>query len=298
MKSFRTICLCCACFRALAGVGSLHAGTIRHDRDDGLYTALAWQAEYACVGAVGRKTASGSKGVASGVLIAGQWVLTAAHVVQDSALTEVSVTFGATAYQADDWIVHSDWNGDAGHGYDLALIHLSDPVAGIEAARLTGDLVGVGEIATVVGFGETGTGLTGSVLPRGTKRAGQNLIDSTADSIGLPESIFLADFDNPTPPGSGALDLEYMLAPGDSGGGWFLERNGQTVLVGISSFIFARDGNADSDYGDSMAATRVADYLSWIEDHGVPVPEPTSLSLLVGLWVPVAVARRRRRRGC
>ena len=56
--------------------------------------------------------------------------------------------------------------------------------------------------------------------------------------------------------------LEFMICPGDSGGGLFIDNK----LAGINSFIYAKDGNANANYNDSGCCTRISVYTDWIED--------------------------------
>jgi Trypsin len=111
----------------------------------------------------------------------------------------------------------------------------------------------IGRTATVVGFGRTGFGTTGAnVNSGGIKFAAQNVIDAYGDNRGMPirasNAILMTDFDNPVTTltnrtGSGALLYEGLTAPGDSGGGLFINN----VLAGITSYGTALyDGNINS----------------------------------------------------
>jgi hypothetical protein len=152
-------------------------------------------------------------------------------------------------------------------------VKLSSPVSGITpATRYTGasELTAKG---TAVGYGVTGTGLTGAGdIVDGLKRAGNNVIDVfyQRNRKSLP-LIFLSDFDNPHNPldsryGSAIpLALEYLIAPGDSGGGVFAEIGGQMVLLGVNSFVGSFDGSSNSDYGDISGHIRVSAFNSWID---------------------------------
>ena len=65
-------------------------------------------------------------------------------------------------------------------------------------------------------------------------------------------------------------DLEYCAAPGDSGGGWFINKNGQYILAGVTSFLAQNPINLnypDSRYYDVFSATRVSSYLNWIGQY-------------------------------
>jgi hypothetical protein len=93
--------------------------------------------------------------------------------------------------------------------------------------------------------------------------------------------------------------MEYMIAPGDSGGGLFITENNQTFLVGIASFRWGiLDGMADSTYGDVAGFTSVTSQLDWISSI-TGVPEPSS-QWLVGLalagWGFLRGSRSRRTR--
>ena len=127
----------------------------------------------------------------------------------------------------------------------------------------------MGQVGTSVGFGITGTGLTGSDTFTLQKRAGQNVIDAFVGK-GRRRTI-VADFDNPLNPGdssfgsSDPLSLEYLIAPGDSGGGLFINVDGIDLLAGVHSFGAAFDGLADSDYGDISGDSLVTPFNSWID---------------------------------
>jgi len=72
--------------------------------------------------------------------------------------------------------------------------------------------------------------------------------------------------------------LGVLGAPGDSGGGWFVEDNGEYYLTGISSFA-----TLTTQYGNSTYATILQPELDWIAATiaSRQVPEPASLLLLL-----------------
>lgn len=246
------------------------AGTIRHDRDPALYLNKGALSEYSSVGQIDG-TASMFSFAASGTLISDEWVLTAGHVV-DQALS-LTFNIGGNSYSAAKWVAYPKWSGDLLSGYDIGLIQLSSPVLGITpAVRYTGadELVAVG---TAVGYGTTGTGLTGATTFDGLKRGGDNVIDAFySRSPKKTPRILLSDFDNPIDLSDNAygsanpLDLEYLIAPGDSGGGLFIDLGEGTVLAGVHSFGASFDGNTDSDYGDISGHTRVSSFNGWIDN--------------------------------
>src|SRR6185436_3328686 len=105
---------------------TLVASTVRHDRNQSDY--LSAGDFFTSVGRVDGfgtdpKTGQSFNYIASGTLIATDWVLTAAHVV-DIAQT-LSFTVNGTLYTADSWAANPNWTGDLTAGYDLGLFHLT-----------------------------------------------------------------------------------------------------------------------------------------------------------------------------
>lgn len=262
----------CAGAQALAGV-------IRHDRDDQQYRDLGNLPEYQAVGQV-RADVNGASRLCSGTLIAPDWVLTAGHCLSNTTAEGVFYQqLGQTLY-ASQIIVHPQFTGVPSGGSDLGLVRLASPSELFTPAQRMRDLIPLGATATIVGFGLTGDGHTGSVMgTQGVKRAGQNVVNvnglrvesETGDLF--PESVLFADFDNPDDAGDSAwgsstpLDLEYQTAPGDSGGGWFVHHGGAERLYAVHSFGLAFDGANDNDYGDASAGTRVTRFNSWIDQQ-------------------------------
>ncbi len=317
MKLYSLLAVC------FVGIATLaQAGAIRHDRDDSLYLSLAASPGYSTVGQfIGTTTSSSYYG--SGTLIAPNWILTAGHVVDQA--TSLSFNIGGASYTASNWVSHPSWNGDLSTGYDIGLVQLSSSIAGITPAARYTNSNEIGALATSVGFGKTGTGLTGAIAFDGKKRAGQNVVDKFYSSQN--NRILLSDFDNPTNAADNAFgssiagNLEYLIAPGDSGGGLFVDFGQGPLLAGVHSFGSAIDGLVDSDYGDRSGHTRVSVFNSWIDsmlgigggtsgsgganrggkkkfsgEFGGPiagVPEPSSLMLLL---VGVGAMRLNRRR--
>jgi hypothetical protein len=301
---------------------ALLAGVIRDDRADSLYTGLGNDARYASVGQILGSTADYNFS-ASGVLIANNWVLTAAHVVDQA--TSLSFVLDGTTYTPESWFAHGQWDGNLGKGYDIGLIKFAPTLdTGIApAARYTGSKE-LGKVGTFVGYGMTGTGLTGAVTFDGQKRAGVNTIDGWYRTAGKTPRIFGADFDNPSSTSnvigsSTALGLEYLISFGDSGGGVFIDVGGAAMLAGINSFGIDQNGDgAWSDYGDLTGHTRVSAFNSWIDsflnggtgsggggggggkkgkrsfDYAANVPEPATIVLL-GLTLAAVCGRRARR---
>src|SRR5690606_30180736 len=116
--------------------------------------------------------------------------LTAAHVVDwpdmdgnpnNNALGYVKIA-GQTRPAAEVIVPTSDginpgWNGDIGQGFDIALVRFDEPITNVTPAKIYTGFQELGKVVTMVGYGQTGTGKTGSTGASGVKRAGQNVID-------------------------------------------------------------------------------------------------------------------------
>ena len=244
------------------------AGTIRHDRPDSNYTSLA--ASYPAVGAL-----TWSSQICSATLIEENWILTAGHCLDAVGLSASDWTFdlsdsGGGVHIGAERVLNPGWTGALTDGTDIALLRLATSELTVTPATLNTNTSEVGNTATHVGYGVTGNGVTGITAPAGTKRAGQNIVDLDGSSVsGYSSDIIFEDFDSGSAgdnwSGTAAqLDLEYLIAGGDSGGAVFMNFGAGEVVAGVHSFIASVDGNLDADYGDIAGSTRVSSYASWV----------------------------------
>lgn len=216
-------------------------------------------------------------GVGHGVLIAPQWVVTAAHVIQGK-VSEVTIAGRARLVEyvvihpgyrstPQDMISRALASNDASEvmaflaaNHDIALVRLAQPVSDVAPAALYTGHSEMGKVVQFLGKGATGTGLTG-VVPgspqRGTLRRAFNRISAAEDRW------ITYNFDR----GRGGHKLEGNSGSGDSGGPVLIKQNGKLLLAGLTSW---QTGNPDlsvpsSRYGQGTVSVRLSYYADWIE---------------------------------
>lgn len=268
----------------------------------------------------------------SGSLISSRAVLTGRHCTDGLSAGNWSVFFasegqisgyGVTAVSslaADPVEPDNFFNGT-----DLAVLTLATEVTNITPFEILGDPT-VGETVTMLGWGVTGTGTNGAAdSADGFRRMAQNEIEVIAAGYdGNP--LLYADFDKEDGTentletvlgfvsSEEGIDLEGLIANGDSGGPLLYLRDGAWVLGGIATGISAFDNAADSDYGDiavwtgigSGAARRLLSdagaefYTTSVAGVPAPVFLPTPVfslaSALLGLGLLRHWSRRKQAR--
>lgn len=246
---------------------------------------------------VGRLTINGNTH-GSGVLIDSRWVLTAAHLSVDT--NGFDFANGDGLHTVDQFIRHPDWSGTVTDGNDLALARLSEPITNVSPSDWYTGSDELGKIGVSVGFGRTGTGLTGDTQGAGTKRASNSLIEQITQSPPPQEPNPIADtleysFYSPDEDPDDVLALEGAAGRGDSGGPIMMDFGDGYLIVGIHSFLWTEGAENVGFYGDTVVSTRVAAYDDWIVST---IPEPGTWALWGGLvaFAAVAVWRRSVRR--
>ena len=216
---------------------------IRHDRPDSLYLALG--SRYPAVAQIGP--------AGDGTLIAGRWILTAGHVAAGVDPQRASVRIAGRAYTIRRTIVHPQWVELGPH--DIGLVELTEAVTGVAPLPLYEARDEVGQLAILVGHGDTRTGLGGPWVSDGRARGAMSKV------TGIDDGRLVFRFDAP-PAGP---DLGGAPGRGDSGGPALLLRGAGAYVAGISSAGFDGD-NGPGTYGAVDHFTRVSDYIAWIHD--------------------------------
>ena len=188
----------------------------------------------------------------SAVVIKPNWILTAAHVVHGT-FDQVIIKDDGTEYPLRHLVVHRDYDEDQIGYHDIALGYSDKDFKLNFYTPLYTDTDELNKPITIAGYGIHGTFSTGGKESDGKKRGGHNRIESTERAVLVctPSS------------GMKRMPLEFLITPGDSGGGMFIGDK----LAGINSFLMATDKHPDGTYGDEAAFTRVSLYADWVHQQ-------------------------------
>jgi secreted trypsin-like serine protease len=234
-------------------------------------------------------------GPASGVLIAPQYIITAAHNVYDNGIKKpAQIEFNGVTYTISTNAqvrTHPDYTTqnpvkDFTSG-DIAVVKLDTPVTNVApVTRYTGTEE-IGKQVVHKGFGARNGNNNGKL--------GYNVIDGTANQLnGLgfkaiqsQQSLtnatslcLITDYDNNTTAGNSLnvigstappMPDELVVTAGDSGGGLCVRTNNGLRLVGIAVDLAGTDSNANLElenvYGRVSSYTRVSAYKNWIDGN-------------------------------
>ncbi len=199
---------------------------------------------------------------------------------------------------------------------DIAIIEL-DKTNGMPVASLPNANVGLDwEFIQGNEFSFAGWGLgsnnpgpvTQNPLPAWNQGRAHRVMYNTADDLAVgpfPQqgTIFSFDFDDPATLGmmDGAVDGEGITAPGDSGGGYYIEHEGKRYLFGVHSAgpnfpIWNSSGHIAGDPNNPMvnltirgSGVLLMEYKDWIK---ASIPTPGTLGL-ASLAIVLGMRRRR-----
>lgn len=254
----------------LAASSTTSAIVIRHDVADSKYR----------IPASGFPALVDMPGEAHGVLVAPQWVITAAHAIPGHSVLK-QVVINGISRDVERVVMHSGYktlpqelidqamaSGEAmlivvflASSDDIALVKLVHPVTDVVPVAIYKDGDEAGQIIKIVGKGATGTG-AGGHDPRGHNRTelrrAFNKVTSAYDRW------FCYVFDE----APSALPLEGITSNGDSGGPALIEVDDQWVLAGLSAWKIVQGDVRTSRpgrYGQTNCNVRLSHYNEWIE---------------------------------
>jgi|APCry1669188879_1035177.scaffolds.fasta_scaffold54783_1 secreted trypsin-like serine protease len=187
----------------------------------------------------------------SAVVIAPEWIVTAAHVVENC--NSWTVTIGEEKYGIKKMIMHPSYKPEIFNSNDIAVGKLTKKIDLQHYPNLYTESDEVGKMCSISGWGFTGTFNTGVQKNDNKRRAGYNTVDKIQNNVLVC---------SPSRRDGKITELEYLICSGDSGGGLFIENK----LAGVHSSVAGYDGSSNSSYGDEARHTRVSIYANWIND--------------------------------
>lgn len=205
-------------------------------------------------------------------LIDAQWALTAAHCVEETDLRahitragEYAVHIAGVLSGIDGVVMHPNYayryeQEHASEEVDLALLHLSEPLAMPMPMPLYREQDELDRVATLLGWGYFGVGTTGIQSDDGRFRMAHNRVSDAHDRLRF-------DFDDPRLPSSRAVDLEGLPGLGDSGGPALLRTADGWQLAGVAIGEIAAESapvGVQGLYGAVGIYERVSGHLDWI----------------------------------
>jgi hypothetical protein len=254
----------------LAVSSTANAIVIRHDVDDSKYRIPA--SEFPAL--------VDMPGEGHGVLIAPQWVITAAHTIPRHHELEQVVINGVSrdvervvrhpGYKTlpQELIDQAVASGEAmlivvflASSDDIALVRLTEPVTDVAPVAIYRDGDEQGMIIKIVGKGATGTGATGH-HPRGPNRTElRRAFNRITSAHGRWFCYVFVE-----PPS--AMPLEGIQGNGDSGGPVLIQAEDQWLLVGVGAWKVVQGDVRTSRpgrYGQTNCNVRLSHYIEWIE---------------------------------
>lgn len=230
----------------------------RHDINDQEYLKLARQFE--------NNVCNLNLPDGNATFLSKEWLVTAAHVAVDIETKFKNgeahfINFMGKKYKVGKVVLHKEWKKNKRH--DIALVHLSEPVADAQPVELYQRKDEVGKLIYIVGNAGIGNGKEGLEKKTDWKyRAATNRIDEVNDYF----VKFI--FDSVETNSDALTELEGASGPGDSGGPAFVKEDNKLYLIGVGSTQSTKNTNGvEGIYGVVEQYMRVSNYSDWINKN-------------------------------
>jgi hypothetical protein len=257
-----------ASFAGLAVSSGASAIVIRHDVEDAEYRIPA--SEFPAL--------VDMPGEGHGVLIATQWVVTAAHAITWQGEIK-QVTLNGIARDVEHLVIHPgykkppqelldqalatwDWTLFRvllASSDDIALVKLAQPVDDVAPVAINKGNGEFGQVVKIIGKGATGNGVTGYAFSGSHRTELRRAYNKITSAHGR---WLCYVFDEP----SDALPLEGGSGSGDSGGPVLMQAGQDWVLAGLTSWADPQSAiRTPGRYDQISCNVRLSHYTEWIE---------------------------------
>lgn len=217
-------------------------------------------------------------GEGHGVLIAPQWVITAAHAITWQSEIK-QVTINGVPRDVERLVIHpgykkppqelldqalASWDWTLfrvllSSSDDIALIKLTQPVTDVAPVAINKSDDELGQIMKIIGKGATGNGVTGYEFSSSHRTELRRAYNKVTSAHGRWLCYM---FDKP----SDALPLEGGSGSGDSGGPFLIQVEEDWLLAGLTSWGDPQSSiRTPGRYGQISCNVRLSHYKEWIE---------------------------------